>query len=278
MTPEQLTLEQAQSKLAAYAALGACAGLLVAIGLYVMAVKDADARSRASLLKVSHEHATQLIMSGLFRTVAFALIAVVLGFLIGAAFRRLEGMPRAITVAAYAGPALFAVVTPISTLAQLTAARDFVRGGDLSVKAADAALSGGFVMTTTYVMVFAVFLMAVAWLAVGIYCMRAGLLTRFVGGVAVGIGVLTVLSVYGPSLLMFLVQFFWLAALAVMLLATEETKPPAWRLGAAVSWREVDAAKRTIEVEAPAAPQAAADPAPGTDPDSAPASSDTAER
>lgn len=245
MTSEQLTLEKAQAKLAAYAALGACASLLIAIGLYVMAFKDATGGTKVALLKASEAHSAQLIMSGLFRTVAFALMAVVLGFLAAAARKRSPLMPRAVAVIAYAGPALFAIVTPLATIAQGSAARDFVRDGVYTLAAAERALSGGLVTATGYLMVFCVFLLAVAWLTVGVYGMRAGLLTRFVGGVGVAIGILSVLSIYGPSMLMFLVQFFWLAAIAVMLLATDETKPPAWRLGVAVSWREVDAARAT---------------------------------
>jgi hypothetical protein len=243
----ELQVEQAQSRLAAYAALASAAAILIAVGLYVMAMKDADMRSKAALLTAIHDHSTQLILSSLFRTLSFALLAIVLGFLALAAKRRMPMLPGLTVPVAYAGPALLAVTAPITVLAQINAAKTFVNGPVQSVKAAEAALGGGFVTASQYLSVFAVMLLAVAWIVVGLYCMKSGLLTRLVGGVAIAIGVLTVISVYGPSVLALVIEFFWLAAVAVMLLADDQTRPPAWKLGVAVPWREVDAARSAAE-------------------------------
>lgn len=243
MTEHELELEQVQAKLAAYAALGSAAATVVAVGLYVMAMKGADVKSKASILATSHEHSAQLIFSGLFRAVAFALLAIVLGFLAGAARRRAVRLPALTVPVAYAGPALMAVAAPLAVLAQIKAASIFAEGAARTDKAAELALGGSLVTVAQYASVFAVMLLAVSWIVTGLYCMRVGLLTRIVGGVAIAIGVLGVMSVYGPSVLGLVIQFFWLTAVAVMLLATEETRPPAWKLGAAVTWREVDAAR-----------------------------------
>lgn len=250
MSEQELAVEAAQSKLAAYAALGAAAAILIAVGLYVMAVKDADASSKASLLATTHEHSTQLILSGLFRTLSFALLAIVLGFLAVAAKRRLTILPGLTVPIAYAGPALFAVAAPIATIAQVSAAKDFVTGAVQSDKAAEAVLGGSFPTIAQYLLIFATMLLAVSWVVIGMYGMRSGLLTRLSGAIALIVGVLTIISAgSGLSGLALLIEFFWLASLAVMLLATTETKPPAWNLGVAITWREVDAAKREASLE-----------------------------
>lgn len=245
MSEQELAVEAAQSKLAAYAALGAAAAILIAVGLYVMAVRGADATSKASLLATTHEHSTQLILSGLFRTLSFALLAIVLGFFAVAAKRRMTILPGLTVPIAYAGPALFAISAPIATIAQVSAAKDFVNGAVHSDKAAEAVLGGSFPTVAQYLLIFATMLLAVSWIVIGMYCMRCGLLTRLSGSIALLIGVLTVVSAgSGFSGLALLIEFFWLASIAVMLLATPETKPPAWNLGVSVTWREVDAAKR----------------------------------
>lgn len=256
MSEQELAVEAAQSKLAAYAALGAAAAILIAVGLYVMAVKDADASSKASLLTTTYDHSTQLILSGLFRTLSFALLAIVLGFFAVAAKRRIAMLPGLTVPIAYAGPALFALAAPIATLAQVSAAKDFVKGAVHSDKAAEAVLGGSFATVAQYVLIFATMLLAVSWVVIGMYCMRGGLLTRFSGTIALVIGVLTVISAgSGLSGLALLIEFFWLASIVVMLLATTDTKPPAWNLGVAVTWREVDAAKRAQAEELPPGPE-----------------------
>lgn len=243
MTEHELEVEGVQARLAAYAALGSAGATVVAVGLYVMAMNGANVKSKASILVISNEHSTQLILSGLFRAVAFALLAILLGFLAGAAKRRMTMLPALTVPVAYAGPALMAIAAPIAVLAQVKAASTFVEGALRTAEAADKSLETNLVTISQYLSVFAVMLLAISWIFTGLYCMRAGLLTRLIGGVAIAIGVLCVLSVYGPSVLALVIQFFWLTAVAVMLLATEQTRPPAWNLGAAVSWREVDAAR-----------------------------------
>jgi hypothetical protein len=243
-------VEEAQARLAAYAALAAAAAVLVAVGLYIIALKDIDVSSKASLLSAIDDHSAQLIVSSLFRSVSFALLGIVLGFLAIAAKRRMPQLPALTVPVAYGGPALVAISAPLTMLAQVDAAQTFMDGPARTVKAAEAALDSTFVTISQYVSVFAGMLLAVAWIVIGLYCIKCGLLTRIVGGVAIGIGVLTVLSVYGPSVLALLIEFFWLAAVAVMLLAEEQTRPPAWKLGVAVPWSEVAAAK-AAETDAP---------------------------
>lgn len=249
MDEQELLVERAHGKLAAYAALGSAAAILIAVALYVMAFKDADIRSKVALLTSTHDHSAQLILSSLFRTVSFALLAFVLGFLALAAKRRMPELPRATVPVAHAGPALLAIASPLMVIAQIKAAKDFTLAHPQNLKAAEAALDSSLVTITQYVTVFASMLTAVSWAIVGLFSLRSGLLTRMMGGVAIAVGVLCLISVYGPSVLVLVIQFFWLTALAVMLLATEETRPPAWNLGTAVSWREVDAARRDVALE-----------------------------
>lgn len=266
MSAQELELEGSATKIAAYAALGSAAAILVAVVLYVMAMNGVDVRSKASVLTTTNDHSAQLILSSFFRTIAFALLALVLGFLAGAAKRRIPMLPGLTVPVAYGGPAIFAVVAPLATLAQVSAAKDFIDGPVKNVKAAEAALDTSFITITQYASVFAMMLLAVAWIVIGIYCMRCGLLTRLVGGVAIAIGALTVISVYGPSVISLVIEFFWLTAVAVMLLAEDETRPPAWKLGTAVNWREVDRAKAQVAAEQPA-PETPAEPEPKADAD-----------
>lgn len=250
MGEDELAAERAQMRVVAWASFIAAACLIVAVGLYVMvfadAVKDAGT-SRADLdvahLTAVHEHNAQWIMYGLFTAVAFAMIAVVLGFLATAARRRQPELPKIIAQVAYGGPALVAVAAPLTVIAWIVAANDFITSTAGAHAAAAAAFDQALPLVTNYVAMFANIVAAVAWLAIGLYCRRVGVITRLVGGVALTIAVVSLFMVASPPVLSYVLQFFWMVAVGVMLLASPQTQPPAWNLGTVVSWNEVRAAR-----------------------------------
>lgn len=239
----ELAEEQARSRVVAYLAFGATAAFIIALALYAFAMSGADLRSTSSRLTAVHENSAQLIGSSLFTTIALALLGLVLGHIALAVRARTQAVPKLLVPVAYGGPALAAISTPILVIAQITAANKFADGAVKTNEAAKDALDGIFIQIAFGFSIFAVFLLAVAWIGVSAYGIRTGLLTRLVGGVGFAIGVLSILSLGSPAPILYIIEGFWLAAVAVMLLATEGTVPPAWKLGVAVPWREVAAAR-----------------------------------
>jgi hypothetical protein len=93
-------------------------------------------------------------------------------------------------------------------------------------------------------------MLAVGFVLVSLHAMRVGLLTRFLGYLGIIGGILT-LFVLTPVPI---VQFYWLAALAYMLMGRWPTGvPPAWRTGRVERWpsaQEVRAAQARARAQA----------------------------
>lgn len=248
MSDAALAEEQVRSRLVAYIGFAAAAAFIASLALYAYAMSGANLRSTASRLTAIHDHATPLIFSSLLNTIALALLALALGHIALAVKARMNNIPKLFVPVAYTGPALAAIATPTLLIAQLVAANKFFDGPRTNEAAKDA-LDGLFMQIAFGFSLFAVFLLAVAWIGVSAYGMRCGLLTRLVGGVGFAIGVLSILSLGSPAPILYIIEGFWLAAVSVMLLATEGTVPPAWKLGVAVPWREVAAAKQAAADE-----------------------------
>jgi hypothetical protein len=74
-----------------------------------------------------------------------------------------------------------------------------------------------------------------AFVLIGMNAMRAGLLSRFMGYLAIAIGVFTVIAIFGP--IGVIVQIFWLGALGLLLMNRwPNGRGPAWETVEAIPW------------------------------------------
>jgi hypothetical protein len=103
------------------------------------------------------------------------------------------------------------------------------------MKGADQALSSGAVIAVQVVGLVGELSLAFALVMIGLNAMRVGLLTRFMGVLAIISGVLFVIPLLGAGLPV--VQAFWLIALGFVLSGRAPTGlPPAWVTGVATPW------------------------------------------
>lgn len=238
MTDEELQLEQARGRMIGLTSVLTVALLSGFILATYFALRDSSGGNQAAQLKAIYEHKLAYTLSGFFFAVGSLLIAGVLTHIILAARSRSSVVPKFALYVAIAGPVLVALAYPVFTFAQVSAANDFADAAVHTNAVAKDLVDSGLGQGATAVFRFGLLLVAVAWVMVGIYGMRLGLLTRLVGAVAIAIGAANVLAAPLAALL----SIFWIGAMAITLLGESAQTPPAWKLGRPVTWREVAAA------------------------------------
>ncbi|MBI2691694.1 MAG: hypothetical protein HYX29_07120 [Solirubrobacterales bacterium] len=235
MTDNELEVESARSRMVALASVLTVAMLSGFIFTTWLSLRDASGRDNQKKLETIIDHKLPYVLSSFFLAIASLLVAYVLVHLILAARSRSEAVPKIALIVSIVGPVFAAIVYPIYTLTQISAANKFAAGSAQTVQAATDLLNAGAIEFSTTIYQFAQLLVAIAWVMTGVYCMRLGLLTRLVGSVAIAIGLANAIA---PPLAA-LLQVFWIGALAIMLIGDGPQTPPAWKLGRPVSWREV---------------------------------------
>jgi hypothetical protein len=244
MTDEELVVEKARGRMvAAISVLGVT--LYTAYFLTTLiAVRSVSGSGNVRLLTTIQEHKVAFILAGLFISIGVLLSGGVLTHILVSARSRSALVPKLAIYLAMAGPASYAIVYPIFTLALAAASKKFIDSPTHTVELADHLVQSGTVKFAATLEAFSRLLVAVAWVMTGIYGMRNGLLTRLIGLVAVAIGAI---FLFAPAFSAF-IQIFWIGAVAILLLGESEHVPPAWKLGRTVSWREVaDGAHAPVE-------------------------------
>jgi hypothetical protein len=128
---------------------------------------------------------------------------------------------------------LQALATVIAAFATNSAISDFLSGSRSVDEAQDVTTSGLGVFAQLIGLPGALGV-AVALIVIGLNAMRAGLLTRFMGVLAIITGALQILPFGGP---LPVVQCFWLLMLALLFSGRwPGGSPPAWRTGNAEPW------------------------------------------
>ena len=195
------------------------------------------------------------IASYFFLAVGSLLVGSILVHILVAARTRTTAIPKFAPYLAIVGPVLVAIALPAFTLVQVGIAGDFAAGSVQTVAEAKRLLNGTAFEVTTALYRVALLLFATAWVMTGVYGMRTGLLTRLIGVVAIAIGAA---NVFAPPLAA-IIQVFWIGSVSIMLMSKGGNKPPAWVLGRAVSWSEVQSTGEEVRAEATAAESAAAE-------------------
>ena len=183
--------------------------------------------------QVFEDQAVGVLGSSVMVAIGYLALGWVLTYLAVAARARRPEMPRLLVYLPLTAGVLQALATAFAAFATNSAISDFLSGPRTVDEARD--------VTGTDLGVFAQLIglpgalgLALALVLIGLNAMRVGLLTRFMGVLAIITGVLQILPFGGP---LPVVQSFWLLMLALLISGRWAGGPPlAWRTGKAEPW------------------------------------------
>jgi hypothetical protein len=175
-----------------------------------------------------HDHAGEVIASGVVGLVGYVGMGWAVGFLAVAARARRPELPRWSVIVTIVGGVLLGLGLLALQIAKVTKASSFLDGPRT---VGDASSTGGLFAFAQVMQIFGSLALAIALVLVSLNAMRTGLLTRLFGV----LGIIT-----GATLVIFplpIVQVFWLGALAALCLGVwPGGMPPAWQSGMAEPW------------------------------------------
>jgi O-antigen/teichoic acid export membrane protein len=254
----QLEWERGNGRWAAGAAVISILFLVAGTVFRIAAIEQPDNDREA--LRIVDENGPESIAAAALQGVSLILLAVVVWFLYRAIRYRREEMNPVALVVGVAGPVLLAIGSVLLQLDRIDAADEFVSTGrqtedraeDLLRDASVASqVCGGAGQLGT----------AIAFVLIGLNGMRSGVLSRFMGILAVIIGALYVLPlVPGGQLIL---QLFWLGSLALIFVDRwPGGRGPAWDSGEADPWPSAAERRGLLPSEPPEA-----DPEPEPEPE-----------
>ena len=264
----QLGWERRFGRLAAAAAVGS---LLLGLGAQVVLTSTASRSGgdRSALVKLNDNAGEVLAGTVLQALSAFLLAAVLLYLLRCVRYRRPEGVPAAIGPLILIAPLLTTVGILLNQLDVIDIADRFTSSGPRSESRADELLKdrSTALLFVTYAGYIA---LGFSLVMVNLNAMRAGLVTRFIGIIGIIVGALYVLPILaGP----FIVQVFWLGALAAVFLGYwPGGRGEAWETGEAGVWLSAAEQRRQAmredqaEPEPEPRPEREREPGPGPEP------------
>jgi hypothetical protein len=253
------------------AAAAAIAGaVLPMIGALVGARTLGDQpKDSASRLLYFHHHAGELLVYAILLSLGALALAYPMYYLYRATRFRRAQLPRAALVCLLVGCGLLTVVQVASQVVLADHAATFASTGSQTYQEAKKVFDLPGLKALGAAGLAAQLSLAFAFVLIGLNAMRAGLLTRFMGFLGIIVGALFVLPLApGPPV----VQTFWLAALAALLLGRWPTGVPrAWEEAREVPWPTrqelMEQSQREREAEpAPTSEPATAGPAPAPRP------------
>jgi hypothetical protein len=255
------------------AAVALLAGLLVLVGSIVQLSGPHTTVDELTvdLLTANKRFPLDLIAAVLNGLGSLA-VAWTLAFLYGCARARKPELKPFIKWIAVGGGVLAAVTGILYATIVATKVHTFATTGAQTYDEAKHLTSGAGLLGLQLVGQAAALLLAIGFVLVSLNAMRVGLLTRFMGYLGIGAGVLVLFQVTQVPI----VQGYWLLALAYLLSGRWPTGvPPAWRTGRVEAWpagqgmrgRRMGGPSAGIGRPKPAAtpaPEAVAAPAPAT--------------
>jgi Domain of unknown function (DUF4386) len=217
------------------AAAAAVAGVVLLVSYVVMqqlvALSDRPGNS-AEFLQTLHKHSGPWVAAAVLQGLSAFALAVVLWYLFTATHHRRPELPSWAVYVAFLAAVLLAVAYVLSAVDQLDAADRFLAAGVRTKKRADDLLddrSGAAVALGSAGGLG----IALSLVLVSLNAMRVGLVSRFLGILGVIVGALQVLPVLPP----FVLEIFWLGALALLFLDRwPGGRGPAWETGEAIAW------------------------------------------
>jgi len=228
----QLEWERRAGRVAGVAAFAAIALLLLA-GLYLRFALSEPPRNAAALLVAAGREPADFIVASVLEAISSLLLVVPLAYLYRATRYRRPQTPSAALTLAVLGPLVRAASGVMVAVTLVYAGRELATGPpnrertlvllrDASPEWLDGLrLAGGIAL-------------ALALVFIGLNAMRAGLLSRFMGVLAVVAALFLALPFLGipPTLL-----FFWIGAVGLLVFGRwPGGRGPAWDTGEALPW------------------------------------------
>jgi len=174
-------------------------------------------------------------------------LGVLLNWLFQISRARNPGMKQVVRWLVVVGAALAAVMTVIYTIVVASKAHQFVTTGNQGYPEAKALTSGGVIEALPLLLQLGTLLLTLGCIWTALNAMRVGLLTRLVGYTGVIAGALFLFPI---GALVPVVQGYWLAAVAVILVARWPSgDPPAWAAGEAIAWAPVGNANQAAQAQ-----------------------------
>ncbi len=225
-----------EGRMAPYAAAAAfAAALLPAIGNFIAVASLADAGegTAGSLLALDDAPAGAIAGTAL-DAIGTILLPLALGYLYRATrARRPEAPAFAFPLLAGAAVAL-AVVSVVLIILRLDVAADFAAGADQSEEVADNLVEEGAVQPFALSQLVLRLAFGGSIVLIALNAMRAGLLSRFMGVLGIGVGVFFALPLTPPALIL----LFWGVALGLLFTGRWPggQRGPAWGTVEAIPW------------------------------------------
>jgi hypothetical protein len=208
-------------------------GLLQGLAPALHGLKQAGVDPRSSLAVFEDHHVIVAALLTVLSLVAVAALRWPLSYLHRAAVLR-GGQPGPVVawVANYVPP-IYAVVDLVAFAADQIGIHKFVTHAVKTTAAYQADTGGGVRIALATLAFIGTAALGIAWLMIAMRAMRVGLLTKLLGWLGVAAGFLFIL----PIVPLPLIQFLWLAGLAMVLVEFGGLKaPPAWAAGEAIPW------------------------------------------
>jgi len=232
-----LEREERGARLAGYAAIAAAPIYIASVALDQSgAVPLAGVETER--YRAIDEAATDLLLSVVLRSVAFALLLFPLLYLFRAAQARNPRVSGPMVGFVFIGPILLALQGIFAWIAQTSVASDFVAqsgaGGDIYTLLDDLAEDSVAFEIAQGLLFPALLGLIVVMVYVPLQALRAGLLTRFFATLGMALGASALFIVPAISLLALTLWFGWLAL--IILDKLRKGRPPAWDAGVAMPW------------------------------------------
>ena len=206
------------------------------------------------------DHATAPIIGAVIYGIGTLLIFGAFVYLFKATRARNPRFSQLTLIAGAAGLVMFAVGRTVAEVSRYVGASGFAGGGN---QAASEALTGGAFFPAQIIWQLGAFAAGFAFVLLGLNAMRAGLLTRFMGVLAMIVGATFILPVDQQGV----IRAFWLVALGFLLaLKWPGGGPKAWKTGEAEPWPSAAEQRAQRAAAAEAAAPAPAPSAPGSSP------------
>ena len=244
---EQLAWEARRGPFAAAAAV-LSAVLFLGGNVYLSVAVGQQPRGIDQQLAVLDRESTDYLLAALLLGGAYLLLGVTLAFLYKAVKHRRPQLPTA----AFALTVFGAIVAPAGAVVTQIAAQDlaaeFLKSGPRTVARANDLRRDSTALQTVSGFGFAANLaLGLAMVLICLNALRTGLLSRFMGALGVGIGILLAVPLIGSRLVP-LLFLFWLGALAAVLLNRwPGGRGPAWETGEATPWPSVAEQNAALE-------------------------------
>jgi hypothetical protein len=179
------------------------------------------------------EHPAVPIAGAVLYALGSLAIFFAMAYLFRATRARRPNLPQAALILAAVGAVGYAIGRGVAEIARYLGAADFVNAADKSNSAASDALSPTATLVGQVIWQASGLALGFAFILIGLNAMRVGLLTRFMGVLAIIVGVTFVLPLDQQGI----IRIFWLAALGLLFIGRWPSgTPKAWATGEAEPW------------------------------------------